>query len=341
MMRFMFLTLSIAFGFSALPVGSFPQLLKGAVLAHAHAVPIFIVSDVKVDTAAGNAVEAQRRAFADAQVKAAVTMVERLTVSSDREALGPMTENVARTMVAAVEVQEEKRSGTRYIGTLRIVFDPSRVRSYLRSKNVPFTESQARPAVLVARVGSGASPFGWRDAWKGESFREGLAPISLADSDDLDVAAREAANGSRRLILAEAEQDGSGFIARLYEISPNGSRVGLGGPIRSGDLRGLAVSSHAAITDSWKQSVIVRATGTTNLALTARYDSLSDWIAIRRGLSTSTLVTDMRVDAVATDGAMLTLSFAGTRAQLTQDLVQRGVRLTDGRDGPELRRTGR
>ncbi len=50
-----------------------------------------------------------------------------------------------------------------------------------------------------------------------------------------------------------------------------------------------------------------------------------------------TLISEIRIEAVGREGALVSFSFVGDRAQLEAELLRRGVSLQDSPQGPVLR----
>ena len=309
----------------------------------------YIVSNVEVDARADTAANAQRAAWAEARIKASQTMIERLTLPEDRAAGGlpPITSELAGRLAAAIDVQEERRSANRYVGVLRVVFDPGRVRALLRDAKVPYTDLVAPLALMEAGADgvTAADAALWREAL-GKVGGEGLAPFEVAslrfDAGAGWAAAAGAASdvGARR--LARARLSG---VSGDYRVSVADGPVGgdLGGATSLGPFTTIPQAARAtadALQADWKRASIIRGGVRDVLTATARYTSLSDWIALRSALIQAARVSDLRVDAISTDGALVTFAYAGNRSELGADLRRQGVLISDEAEGPVLRLAG-
>ncbi len=73
------------------------------------------------------------------------------------------------------------------------------------------------------------------------------------------------------------------------------------------------------------------------------YSSQAQWEQIKNALegAAQTLISEIRIEAVGRDGALVSFSFVGDRAQLASELQRRGVSLADTAQGPTLRVAGR
>ena len=78
---------------------------------------------------------------------------------------------------------------------------------------------------------------------------------------------------------------------------------------------------------AWKAASVVRSTGSTSVSLIARFQDLTQWTRIKKGLEGSRLVSNLNIEALTVSGADITFSYAGRPDQLAADLRSRGVEL--------------
>ena len=83
------------------------------------------------DETAANAAAAQEAAFSSAQRRGFERLVRRLTVPDElaRQGMPAADNSMLQRLVLSVDVEEERRSSTRYIGRLTVRFDPSQMRA--------------------------------------------------------------------------------------------------------------------------------------------------------------------------------------------------------------------
>jgi hypothetical protein len=92
--------------------------------------------------------------------------------------------------------------------------------------------------------------------------------------------------------------------------------------------------AHEALANEWKQRTVIRSQSRTEMQITVLYNDLGEWHSLRNALGSSPFITDVRLDAMARDGAWMALTYRGLREQLLADLQRRGVALrTDSRLG--------
>ncbi|MEM6627619.1 MAG: hypothetical protein AAF719_13035 [Pseudomonadota bacterium] len=291
------------------------------------------MTDIEVDVSAENSVEAQRQAFAEARLVAARQLVSRLTFAEDRARIGGVQVDgvTAARLAAAVDVQEQKRSGTRYFGILSVKFDPAAVRGYLQALDLPYTESAAAKAVLAPIAGPGADVVSWIGAWSGLETDHGLIPFGLGygvydSSSTWDEFMLEAETlNATRAVLARAEIQNGAIYVRITELRPDGqvSRLGRAGPYAS--LEEAAPGTLAYLRGDWKRRTTVRGGDKTGIDAVATFSSLREWVAIKSALSASRLVTDFRVRSVTNSGADVGFVYSGRPDQLAAELRALGV----------------
>jgi hypothetical protein len=332
-----FLSLSIAAGALVSP-SAYAAPQEGA----------YIVSDVKVDASGSSGPEAQSRAFASARVQATRQLLARLTLAEDRTSAGfpPIDAALADRLTAAIDVQEERRSAGRYLGTLRVVFDPSAVRRLLRDAQVPFTDSVAPLAILAPVTGTNAAELAspWRSAWGTRG--EGLAPYTIGrgtfseESGWADVSRQASEIGARRMVLASLKKRGSQHVVNLIEIFADGGRASMGETSGAGSVSGAFEQARDLIENSWKAAAIVRGGARSQLTATARFANQLEWNGLRAALTRAASISDIRVDAVAADGAIVTFQFVGATERLEVDLRRQGVLVENTLNGLQLRPAG-
>jgi hypothetical protein len=79
------------------------------------------------------------------------------------------------------------------------------------------------------------------------------------------------------------------------------------------------------------------------LSASALYADQGQWERIKDALegAARTLISEIRIEAVGRDGALVSFSFVGDREQLAAELARHGVALADTAQGPTLRVSAR
>lgn len=165
-------------------------------LVSAHAqTDLFSVSDITVDISAENAIKAREQAFAQAQSDAFKALAVRMMPETEAETFTPPDVTVISGMIQDFEVTKEQLSATRYVGTYTFRFNDAAVKSYFGTRNVSFSDTPSRPALVLPfmeKLGKSDlwSPFNlWMKAWsRAENLQSGLVPIVVPLGDLEDVA---------------------------------------------------------------------------------------------------------------------------------------------------------
>ena len=304
---------------------------------------VYAVSGVHVDETAANAAAAQQAGFAAAQ---------RARLSSAWCGASPCRPNWPRAACplrtaprwsgwcSSVDVEEERRSGTRYIGRLTVRFDPAGVRALLRGQQSDRRRYAHRAdtgrADRVSRARRQRRAALWREvlgarrlrrrtrAARGRAGRAckarrpgiAAAPFAQAAAAASALYATLRVQGSTATATAGASECGNAARDR-GEVTARIERRRRRGLARRTRLAWRA-SQHARAERLEKRRV---ATGAANARASRRRRSM----ATRRNGSRSsdalegaaqTLISEIRIEAVGREGALVSFSFVGDRAQL-------------------------
>ena len=146
--------------------------------------------------------------------------------------------------------------------------------------------------------------------------------------------------GARNAVIADLKGSAGGYTVSLYRVSSVGRfTIGTTGPTE--DLASAVAAASAYLDGAWKLQSIVRGDELqSSTKATVRYSSLRNWNAVRSALSSSPLISELQIDAVARDGALVSFVFAGSPDRLAQDLRQSGILLSDAATGLTLQMAG-
>ena len=353
----------------ATPLAAFAALILAAFCAFqaspasaqgANRADIYAVAGVQVDESAANGTAAQTQGFAAAQRSGFERLVKRITLPQDQARLGIPSPDPATLdrLASSVDVENERRSGTRYIARLTVRYNAEAVRTLLRQAGFAIVETRASP-MLIAPLGDGTTTpellTEWRTVWSEGGYGQELVPLALAPATAMsaDWAALRPyaqAEAAAAAIVAVLRVQGGTATASLREVGPNGITdrgavsASLGGDANTQrvGLQSLAQQTNAIIQDAWKaRTDATSATGVQRARLSASvlYADQREWERIKSGLegAAGTMVSEIRIEAVGREGALVSFSFTGERAALTAELARRGIALQDSQFGPVLR----
>jgi hypothetical protein len=321
---------------------------------------VFAVSGVYVDETAANGAAAQQAGFAAAQRTGFERVVRRLTLPEELSRAGVPDIDTATLdrLVQSVDVNEERRSGTRYIGRLTVRFDPAGVRALLQARQLRVLDTRTAPVMVVPAASADLAPeaaAAWRDVWANGGFEQELAPLLVAPAGLTGAPSWESAGpfaqalSAASVIYATLRTSGNVATAALVELGPNNVRrdrgevsAGLSGDANAlrQSLASLADQASQRVQNEWKTRISGSAGGATNrVSASALYQTEQQWEQIKSGLESAaaTLISQIRIEAVGRDGALVSFSFVGDRALLSSELARHGVTLADSPSGPVLR----
>jgi len=318
---------------------------------------VYAVGGIYVDQSAGNASAAQQAGFAAAQQRGFERLVRRLTTQEElvQRGIPALNSTELERLVLSVDVEEERRSGTRYIGRLTVRFDPSGIRTLLRQQGLTVVDTRTSPVLVVAIVGDGVTPETaavWREVWSQGGFGDelvplGVAPEALAGAPAWSAAAPYAqAAAATSALYATLRTQGGTVVASLVEVDPNArrergevvARIDGDSGLRNA-LASLADQANMRIQNDWKARVATGAGQRDRVNASALYRDQAQWEHIKDALeaAAATLISEIRIQAVGREGAVVSFSFVGDRAALASELARRGVSIQDTAQGTVLR----
>ena len=323
----------------------------------------FTVIGIPVDATGQTPIEAQTLAIQDGQVRAAQAIIERVTLSSERQSrpLAPIEIDVAAKMIRALEIANEKRSNNRYLGDITVAFNPSEVQKYLRANGLNMVTTQARTRLVVPVLDNqplwDLNP--WSVVWQDGRYRHALTPITsvplgqgndgiltMADINSLNISALKGLGsqfGADQILLVRSSETLGGLVtAEVTDIAlDSGSKQDFG-RVSAADFQDLANQVVNRLETDWKQASASTAENSVSMVVSVLYQSHSEWLRLKEAINGSAQIQDARLDALSKDGALMTVTYGGDINRLKNELSFKGV---DVRNDPKLGvifgRTGR
>jgi len=312
----------------------------------AQAADPFTVSGIAVDATGETPIEAQTLAIRSGQARAANILLERLTVEGERLTKGtvPVSEDNAAKMIRAMEIDNEKRSATRYLGDITVAFNPSAMQAYLQQAGLTMISSQSRDRlVLPLSNGRVDTQSVWFQAWEKSGAQHALTPIRALSAD------QAASLPLTALDMNSLKQVGASFGVQQILIADD-----LGGLVKVTDLaldsgqrqefnvNGGPIAVISKLENDWKQASVSVAASAVEIPVSILYSSHSEWLRLKEAINGSAQIQDARLDALSKDGALMTITYGGDMNRLRNELAFKGV---DVREDPSLGvvlgRTGR
>ena len=317
----------------------------------AHAADPFTVVGIGVDATGDSPIEAQTSAIQDGQTRAANVLLERLTLESERASKGtqPVSTEDAAKMIRAMEIDNEKRSATRYLGDISVAFNPSAMQAYLQQAGLTMVSSQARDRLIVPLSnGSLDTQSAWFQAWGKSGSAHALTPIRAMSSEQAQTLP-VSSNALAALDKSALRQLGTAFgVQQILVANDTGGSVKLTDVALDSNQRqsftvfGGPWDIITKMENEWKQAAVSIVENAETMTVSVLYDSQSEWLRLKDAINGSAQIQDARLDAISKDGALMTLTYGGDMGRLRNELAFKGVDVrTDPKIGVVLSRTGR
>lgn len=292
----------------------------------------FTVGGIYVDATADTAIEAQTLAIQDGQLRAALALIDRVTLESERASnpVPELTPEVVGRMIRALEVGQERRSANRYLGEITVAFNPSQVQSFLRENNLTLVSSQAQERLVLVRESGLRGGADLRAAFADPRLSYALTPLRAASIEDTKFLSASPSDEELRGIAAKYGLnqiliiEGSGNVTDV-SVDTGNRRSFFITPAADGPAFADAVVTR--LESDWKQASAVVAGEVQTTSVSVLYRSQSDWIALQDAINTSAQIKGARLDAVSKDGALMTISYGGDIDRLANELRFKGVRV--------------
>jgi hypothetical protein len=312
----------------------------------------YTVSDIKVDATAQSTVEAQTAAINKGRDRAWQTLYRRLSREEDwprQPALDPAT---LQRLVRSYQVHGVRSSTTRFVANVTYVFNDNAVRRILEDANVAYSDTVARPLLVIPLGPDWSAHTPWTQAWTDPRFAHGSAPLVLPPDDALDastlaalrfdsatlqdvepMAARvHASDVYLALVIPQRTQ----MIVKLRKLGPGSPPpfpdVTVPVPPKTPSAKAfgaVADASAAAIIDSWKSRSVVDFGRKAKLVASLHADSLSAWSEMLQQLDTVPTITGVDIVAMDIGEARVAISYAGSTDQLGEQLARSGLSLVN------------
>jgi len=327
--------------------------------AQATAGDVFTVTGVKVDARAGNAEDARFQARNEGRAEAFQVLLRRLVPASEWSRLPQPSGRDLLPFESGFEVADERASGTRYLATMTYVFLSDPVRNLLREQGIPFSESQARPVVVLPVLEGQNGARLWRDnpwfeAWANTNLTHELTPVEspLGDLEDISAIDADTAKraswgqvapiasryGASGVMVAYADRRSDGNQMTVYAsaavLTPDGiswqgeasssGPAGEPGRIYERVIRKLMTG----YAEPWKQRTMIAFGQEQKMEATVRVRSFEEWMRVRSGLSKVPTILSVQTAALSQRGAEVVLTFVGEPRQLALNLEQQGLSLS-------------
>lgn len=318
---------------------------------------LYTIDRMAVDATGASPSEAREKALALGRERAFGIVFKRLTQQANWGQQPKLTPQELEEMVTAFTVDNERYSTTRYLADASFNFSSARVRETLQRFNLIFSETQAKPVVVVPiKPGVGwSNDTAWAASWKSVAQRGSLRPVLVPLGDATDIAMvgnvipdsavwQQFASladkyGATEVWVTSGVRTANSLSVTLTSITRDGRRNNRYNIVANpGESEGqLAVRAaamvRAAFEEVWKAQTAVDFGMKSSIEAAVAFSGLPDWVSIRNELSDIRLIQRVNVDQMLTQGARLRLDFVGKIDQLKSTLRQANLALEDNGTG--------
>lgn len=320
---------------------------------------LFEINDVVADVTATNAAAARDQAIMQAQRNALEQLLARL--GADAEVASKQSDDQLASLVQGFEVQQERTSAVRYIGTFTVQFKPQAVRALLAGSGDAVTVSRGKPVVILPvvlaadRVILWEDNTAWRKAWEEAASRGGLIPL-IVPTPDMDVIAmingKEAMAGKAEAIKAIMAKYQTASLAVVTYQEPTKPNEPAALNLMRYDAAAapalpVALSLGAGNTalnegvklirqeleKDWRDANKPPSGTTTSLAVAVPIRDLAVWAEIRQRLTTVKPIKRTNIIALSRGQANIELEYFGDLPTLLSALQQQNLILQQANTG--------
>jgi hypothetical protein len=336
-----------------------PAIAKTAPHARLQPPNAYQIDNVAVDVTASTASIARDIAIRRGQRQALEILLERLTIAEDRQSIPGLDDAGVAALVLSIQFKNERYSSTRYISDLVITFSQQGVRRLLDISGSGFSETMARPIlVLPYYQNSGLSIVwddrnSWLETWRQVDWRSSLVPFILPEPEQgagftaFDDGGAYGLEESTTLLadlygtaetLVVLASDSIDFLTGAAQLDVKAIRRGGGmEDIREyifepepdeepeAMLMRVAKTIGEGIAQEWKLRTLVSLDQMARLEAQVPLSSLEDWVQMKKRLELVPVVKDVVLNELNVSRAVLTLNYLGTQEQLYATLQQYGI----------------
>ena len=336
--------------------------ISGSIAAESSESKPYEISAIEVDKTAVSASVARDLALAQAQRKAFDQLMKRLVIQTDLKKIPSLSDEELSSMIATIQVENEKTSKTRYVARLVYRFYARKVREFLRESNIYFSESISKTNLLVPVYENAGVKIlwdnsnDWKKVWEKIVLEpNSVVPLILPEGSLLDIAvigASQAVSGNEGRLLQLAKrynlndvivvsavlvQDLNANIPRLHvtvrKISSETNDIiiqsftGVSREKIEELLLTSASKTKQSIEDDWKIKNKINFDQPDRLSIKIVLPDINYWVSLKNTLGKIPMVDYLEVSYFSREDVQIVLYYFGSQDQLVFALSQNGLKL--------------
>lgn len=330
---------------------------------------VFVIDNIYADRASDTPTMARNLAIEDAQAQGFQIVINRLTDPNVRGAIPRLSAAGITTMVKSFEITEEKITGNRYQARFNVFYNEAQIKEFLSQNKVDILEVRSPPILVLPIFNDGEHAILWdpENPWR-KAWREALNTPSeinliapIGDGEDIQaISVAELKEQKWDALLAFANKYGARevLVADAFFVDNGKMLVTLLRPVgESPTLANLAdfrQELDASGDGFWQQSVasiqqkIVEQWAARGASLTdgspkkmnviVALATGKDWVEMRNKLEMVGSVSEMKLQEISLNRAVIELEYRGSLKKMQQELDAQALELLQEGDSWVLRK---
>ena len=312
---------------------------------------IFEIKNISVEVESTSSSKAKEIALLEAQEKGFKNLLRKILLETEYEKIESINIEKILGFVESIEVQNEKTSSSKYIGTLAIKFSENKVLKYLSQNNIKFTIIKSKPLLLLPIYKFAGVTYLWekkniwRNVWIDKSKNSGLIPIKSSEGKfkdfiyfNPDKAVKKNLNNLE--LLAKSHNTTGVLIAilkkkynrdkskMLFNLNLSIHRFDDNETIKHEDIIEIYTNEYSDnvlddvkikveqfVNQQWKTANIITSQKKFQ-KITVLFNNLNEWIDIKKTISDMSIIDKYNVKKFSHNKATIFLSFSGNLNQL-------------------------
>ncbi len=318
---------------------------------------LFTIRAIVVDETARSSSRARQIALLKAEEEAYGKLLRKITQLEDRAFLPALSVQERQALISGLEIVEEQTSSRRYVATMNVRFEPSRVSAFLANYSVPHVLGTGRPILVLHAhkrglttllwqhdeiINQARNQVDWVNRIRGYQFARGeiseRLALSASEVNELQTdpaLSVGAANGLESAVLISSrvshKTDGSRHLEFRYIATDSGvageDSVLFSGGQESAALVAMYDQILEVIDGAWRERLLVDTGSQGELEVLVPSTDLESFAEVESRLAKVTLVQSYTIGMIGLPISQIRLNYTGRADQLGLALRFEGLDL--------------
>ena len=313
---------------------------------------VFIIKNILVDTTSSSSSLAKEIALKDAQEEAFASLMRKILLKGEYDKVVTiMKDKNVVSFVEEIEVDNEKTTAERYIGSISVKFKEKEILSFLKKNKIKFSITRSKPLLILPVYSYGGATYLWDDKniwgelWADNKSNAGLIPIKSSDGKFKDfiyvnpnqILKKNMENLKNIADLYDSKGVLIAFLKKKYSRDKSKTFLDLnltihrfdgGEPNNFKDLIEIETDLYSDsflltakskvqdfVDNQWKVENIL-SNNMNSIKLTINFNNLKEWTNIKNILGSISIVNKLSIDRFSKDIAVISVLYSGSYNQL-------------------------